>query len=593
MPKIIDTVRFFEWGKPAPKNSRFKGTMNAKMLFGYGGYMDYTGRKEATEEYYRDQITLFDDGFIGYTSREGAASGSTVSSIGVLTKDKKLEFRKMGSSAFSKPGDLVWDMVISLESYEEAHKNNLYHQADYAVVVEKILPQFFKKVGFDPGNMLWWMDYHDNKQHPHMHIVFMEKIHTRDKGAFTARQMKALKQIIAKEMTVRETIRDLTGNDFETQFRLKDKEKEEMMEALHSIDFSRIDSIKALAAVLPKSGRLQYGSVNMIPYRESIDRITDSLLQSDHLKEAYFEYLKALDPLDQAMKSDAGESTIRKTEMKKLYTEIGNIILRELKQFTDHPVYRAGISKEQLLSWMDEAEDRETLLSPGAGYESYEELRREHREIINSPQKTNKAVLDGLYSRYEVLLNSVDDRLLTGCIHHRLAQMEFYGEGNGRNLNLAKMHCMKAMEAGSRHSYALMAKICFSKKDTTDGMNALYAGAINHDAISEYMLAIELFRGQRVEKDKEGGYRYMLASAIHGFQPAIDYLMHHNQKHYQEAQEKRVERTAWGHFYGRSVGNEVSGYLHNDEKIHHLQDRIENEIEAYLNNQKTPARRVR
>ena len=88
MPKIIDTVRFFEWGKPAPKNSRFKGTMNAKMIFGANGYMDYTGRKDAVEENVKDQLTLFEDGFLGYTSRESASTGSTVSSLGVLTPEK-------------------------------------------------------------------------------------------------------------------------------------------------------------------------------------------------------------------------------------------------------------------------------------------------------------------------------------------------------------------------------------------------------------------------------------------------------------------------------------------------------------------------
>ncbi len=79
--------------------------------------------------------------------------------------------------------------------------------------------------------------------HPHMRVVFMEKIHTRSKGAFTAKQMQTLKQIVAKEMTVRQTIRDLTGNDYETQFSLKDKERAQMMEALHDVDMSKIDTI--------------------------------------------------------------------------------------------------------------------------------------------------------------------------------------------------------------------------------------------------------------------------------------------------------------------------------------------------------------
>lgn len=593
MPKIIDTVRFFEWGKPAPKNSRFKGTMNAKMIFGSQGYMDYTGRKDAVEENIKDQLTLFDDGFLGYTSREDASTGSTISSLGVLTPEKRKEFRRQGTEAFSKPGDLIWDMVISLESYEEAHKNLLYHQADYAAVIEKILPQFFKKVGFDPSNMLWWMDYHNNKKHPHMHVIFMEKVHTRSRGAFTEKQMKALKQIIAKEMTVRQTVLELTGNDYETQFNLKDQEKLEMMEALHSIDLTNVDSIQALARVLPRYGRMQYGSTNMIPYREAIDKITDNLLNSERLKPLYEDYLKALDPLDQAMKNDAGESTIKRTEIRKLYKEIGNIVLQEIKRFSNQRPFKIGVSKADLIGWMNEIELHEWDEVPDNLLKDYQSITSDHQELLKCNDSSNKADLEQIYHRYEDLLAATKDEQIKGFIQHKMAQMEFYGEGIPKNMNLAKMHCMKALTAGSAHSYGLLAKICFARNDISDGMNCLYSGQLNGDAISEYLLAIELIRGKKIDKDSESGYQYMNSAAMKGFPPAIDYLREHNSKEFDQSRQDRVINSVWGYFHGRPVGSEVSGYLHNDDRIHLLQDQIETEIEAYLNNQRTPARRAR
>ena len=593
MPKIIDTIRFFEWGKPAPKNSRFKGTMNAAMIFGARGYMDYTGRKNAVEGNIRDQLTLFDDGFLGYTSREEASTGATVSSLGVLTPEKRKELRRQGTEAFSKSGDLIWDMVISLESYEEAQKNLLYHAADYAAVIEKILPQFFKKVGFDPANMLWWMDYHNNKKHPHMHVVFMEKIHTRNKGAFTAKQMQTLKQIIAKEMTVRQTIRDLTGNDYETQFSLKDQEKAQMMEVLHEVDMSKSDTIQALARILPKTGRLQYGSTAMIPFRDTIDRITDDLLNSERLKPLFEEYLKVLEPLDQAMKNDAGQSIIKRTELKTLHKEIGNIILQEIKQFSDQKPFRIGVSKDSFISWVDEEEAADLTGITDPSLEEYRRLNAEHQELLKGNVSTNKVALEAIYHHYEDLLVLAESGPVSACIQHKMAQMEFYGEGVPKNLNLAKMHCMQAITDGSNHSYGLMAKICFARQEMTAGMNSLYNGSLHGDAVSEYMMAIEMLRGRKTERDKDGAYQYMVSAAIRGFQPAVDYLHEHHPKGYDEAQRTRLTNEVWGRFRGRSVGNEVSGYLHNDDRIHHLQDRIENEIEAYLNNQRTPARRVR
>ena len=589
MPKIIDTVRFFEWGKPAPKNSRFKGTMNAKMIFGANGYMDYTGRKDAVEENVKDQLTLFEDGFLGYTSRESASTGSTVSSLGVLTPEKRRELRRQGTEAFNKPGDLIWDMVISLESYEEAHKNYLYHQADYAAAIEKILPQFFKKVGFDPTNMLWWMDYHSDKKHPHMHVVFMEKVHTRSRGAFTDKQMKTLKQIIAKELTVRQTVRELTGNDYDEQFSLKDQEKAEIIDALHNVDMSKIDSVQDLARILPKTGRMQYGSAHLIPYRESIDSITDQLLAEEPLKTMYEDYMNALIPLDKAMAIDAGSATIMAAELRKLHMEIGNIILRDIKSWQS----RSGnttVGKEELIRYSDDLEERLGYPDTETNTEKYHNLKDRHRAALRS---NSSAELRNIYGEYEAFDEADASHCLKANLNHKLAEMEFYGEGIDKNLNLAKMHCMKAIEKGSFHSYALFSKICFARNDITDGINALYAGAINKDSLSEYLLGIALVQGKYCIKDKEQGMEYIRISAIHGYGLAQEYLKKHDSQGYTYSLHAYVARSVARHFSAHSVGNEVSGYIFNDDQIHLENRGVEAEIEAYLNNQKSQARRGR
>ena len=129
MPEIIDTIRFIEWGKPAPSNSEFKGIVTTDKIFGNarkGSYFNYTSRADATESSFNDQMAVSDDGFIGYTSREYAAGSATYSSIGLLDKEKIEVFREMGREAFSKKGDLLWDAVIALESFESAHKHNLF-----------------------------------------------------------------------------------------------------------------------------------------------------------------------------------------------------------------------------------------------------------------------------------------------------------------------------------------------------------------------------------------------------------------------------------------------------------------------------------
>jgi len=278
MPEIIDTIRFMEYGKPAPNNSEFKGLVTTDTVFGSkedGSYFSYTSRLNATESSFNDQITVNEDGFIGYTSRENAAGATTYSSIGVLDKEKIETFRKMGRKAFSKKGDLLWDAVIALDSFESAHKHNLFHTADYAAAISKVLPQFFKKVGLDPENMIWWMNYHQNTDHPHMHVCFLEKIHTRSKGKFTPKQLKEFKRLIIKELTARDTISELTGSSYDVVFKKKDAERNALLERIRSLNIEGIDSIVKLATVLPKLGRLQYNSANLGAYRKQIDEITE------------------------------------------------------------------------------------------------------------------------------------------------------------------------------------------------------------------------------------------------------------------------------------------------------------------------------
>ena len=80
MPVEIDKVRFFQLGSQAPKNSRFKGIITQDTLFGKGGWLEYTQRDEATQPdkgYYAER----DDGFFGYTFRQEAADGLTMTSM--------------------------------------------------------------------------------------------------------------------------------------------------------------------------------------------------------------------------------------------------------------------------------------------------------------------------------------------------------------------------------------------------------------------------------------------------------------------------------------------------------------------------------
>ena len=602
MPEIIDTIRFLEWGKPAPSNSDFKGIVTTERVFGNarkGSYFNYTSRSGATEATFGDQITMVEGGFIGYTSREYAAGATTYSSIGVLNKEKIETFRSMGREAFSKKGDLLWDAVIALESFDSARKHNLNHTADYAAAISKVMPQFFRKVGLDPENMIWWMNYHQNTKHPHIHVCFLEKIHTRNRGKFTPKELKEFKRLIIKELTARDTIRDFTGSSVDEAFRIKDAKRNELLKQIWLINFKGVESISELAAVLPKSGRLQYNSVKLGAYREKIDKITESFLNMPEIKPAFDLYMESLDLFDQVMNKDAGTdiATLKSAEVKKLYSSIGNIILKAIRD-TKELSGKNYDTENEYVQYYERKEMLYTCQENDGDFQRYDSLKEKllNAEIMSRSNRKRE--------QQEVYLGLLDllqtnHRKLKAYILHRLAKMEYVGQGCSQDIHLAERHCIEAINFGSKRSYPLLSKIYFGMNDPVRAMRALFAGKADGDPVSMYLLGKEMIHGIHIEKDRAEGLRCIRQSAEKGFFPAKSYLINKDRHDYLS---KNVSdsiltylsrKTSTG-VKDNSVGSEVAGYLNNDDEIRITPTtRTEAEIDAYLKGKKAPIRRTR
>ena len=336
MAKMIDKIRFFECGKPAPKGSRFQGNVSASTLFGEHGYFDYTTREDANEPVSITNRTT-NKGFIGYTQREEAANGYTMTSSGFLkTPEQENRFIKEGLKYFCSPGDLAWEVIISFDSYDEMKQVGFENQQDYALAIQKILPQFFQKVGLDPSNIFWWENYHSNKNNPHMHVVFMEKQKTRTRGSFTQKQLDYLKSAIVKEVIARKSLEVSTGMDSHLFMKKKDEMFSQIIDAAKQKNYSGMESLNDFLKTLPKTGRLQYNSKSMDLYRPQLDNFINKIIESEECKPIYERLVNSLDQLDRTM-NEAGQSDIgafKTTELGHLYEQIGNLILKEYKK--DH-----------------------------------------------------------------------------------------------------------------------------------------------------------------------------------------------------------------------------------------------------------------
>lgn len=352
---VVTKFRFLEYGKEPPKNSRMKGTITTETMI---GWYAYTSRKEATNE--SNQRVQSDSGFLGYTSRNGF---KTYTHQGWLKNAKETkEFKKIVAEAFCKNGDIAWDTVVSMRSYTDSFASGMYNANDYAAIVEKLLPEFFKKAGFVPSNMIWWMNYHDNKHNPHMHIVFMEKSKLRTKGKLNKRMIEIYQNLFLREFGLRAEFKKRNNIDSKDFFKQLDNEREAIINAA-KLKNNETTHIVELNKILPRTGKMAYNSRNIAPYKKQIDSYITSLLKNPEVSILYDVWLSNLDKLVSLNNEMAGQniSHLKEQEMFKLYTRIGNAILNEVK------AYRKGLnmSSNNTIDNSNKVDGHSTVASSG------------------------------------------------------------------------------------------------------------------------------------------------------------------------------------------------------------------------------------
>ena len=326
----IHKLRFLIYGSQPPKGSRFKDTLDTDSLIGYTKYTDRDDAKGNEKELGRRK-----DGYLGYTSSHH--KDSTISSEGVIdTKEKREELYRKLSSAFSKKGDIFYEEIISLESHEEAERLSLGESArQWEPLLNEVLPKVFRHKGFDPKNMLWTADLHTNTQHPHVHLLFMEKEHTMDRAKFTQSDMKYLKRQLLSALERRQAYCDRLEASVDDVFKKKDQQFRHLMSDVEeSLLNNKNIQLTELLKALPKRGRMQYNSYNMKDYRPLIDNYIDHLIRTDKNAKASFSKLMETHDRLEANINDAGNekiSTLKEAEIRKIYERIGNMILQKAK----------------------------------------------------------------------------------------------------------------------------------------------------------------------------------------------------------------------------------------------------------------------
>ena len=395
VPDLFCKVRYFRIGQEAPKNSCFKGTVTSSSIFGGSeSYFNYCERYVDKEN----------GSLMSYTGRYGF----TMTQDGYLDgKEKQDAFKKSGTEALNKSRAVLYEFVVSMPDYDRAGRYSLASQEQFAPVISNIMPVYLKSIGLDPNNVSWWEDFHPENRtstvpHPHIHLLFFEKepsgAFDNSYGKLPKKAINKFKSMFGNEMLKREdqgVYRDLFNNINES--------RRFVLDNLKHTDLNKVKSLKDLYAVLPKGGRLQINSSNMAPYRETVFRVVDDLLNSKECKETWSEYLSSLDRYEHQVNRKAGSdvSSRKDMEISKMKDQIANYILSNRKGFIEENSYSSILK------------NRNYRISEGNRGQEYKDVSivRGRLSTRNSTVSTKRAINGLVAKRQREIENEIDQYL--------------------------------------------------------------------------------------------------------------------------------------------------------------------------------------
>lgn len=115
---------------------------------------------------------------------------------------------------------IVWRSIISLRE-DDAVRLQYDNREQWEMKLRTMVPDIAKTMGISESNLRWEAAFHVKKGHPHVHLIFWEKIPQRTLGVIKRKERREIKRMLAREIFAEErsllnaqktAIRDLIKN---------------------------------------------------------------------------------------------------------------------------------------------------------------------------------------------------------------------------------------------------------------------------------------------------------------------------------------------------------------------------------------------
>ena len=251
-----------------------------------------------------------------YITTEGKRTG----------KRTALEYLQKNTGVFNDKGMLTQEQVDEMKARLKENKGNIWHgfislnaaespkidtPEKCIELIKRTFPSFLKDAKFRPDIVDLMCALHlDRPHHLHIHFVFWEK-EPKFKDSRTGENKYRRSGKIDKKsidgMVVRLGL--FLSDKKEILYKTRDEAIRNLRELLGAKAFvCKPDDVKkeilALARDLPKEGRITYGSKDMEPFRDRVDKIVQMLLATDaRARRANRRFYRALAGREREIKS--------------------------------------------------------------------------------------------------------------------------------------------------------------------------------------------------------------------------------------------------------------------------------------------------
>lgn len=304
--------------------------------------ISYIGDKKKADSSSIDEYNVLKD-FMLFTNKESYLHENGECFIWNMNGDIDARQDLKQIKELDKCGTL-WSVVISFPS-NFAINNGLITKADYYQLTTQIMPNFLTSLGLKLDNVSWYCSLHRNTPHPHIHINFFEHKKTISNPMIPYSSIHNLKSNIANYLIDNERFYRLRDAEFKTitgEVDIKELTKIKNQRLFGDSYRKQLNEMLLnFYSTLPKTGRLQYNSKNILSYKKDLDHMIQFILMHDSIKYSYSKYLNLLEQHQKELKALYGNSKSNhyyENQLNKLYSKIGNAILSNYKIYQSQDV---------------------------------------------------------------------------------------------------------------------------------------------------------------------------------------------------------------------------------------------------------------